>query len=110
MARHTSGDAIVRAAARSRTPKPRPKLLAQRRYGIDITEVSFRANIPQEGSRFEHMHIEAKATVSDLEDAQTVLDGLKAFVHDELSRAKYGENGAPVVPRAGRFRNTDTPW
>jgi hypothetical protein len=84
--------------------------MAQQRHRIEITSVTFRANIPQEGAPFQHMHIEATASVSDLEDAQTVLDGLKAFVREELTRAKYGENGVPVVPRAGRFRTDDSPW
>lgn len=100
-----------RPALTTRQVKPVPKK-TKRKYGIDITQVTFRANVSMPGERFNHIHVEASASVGT-DDPQDVLDGLKRFIGDELMRAR---GGVPVVaPTDGRFRiafddSSDSPF
>lgn len=68
-----------------------------------ITSVSFRSSVPGP-DRFQHLHVEATASVPPGEDAEAVLDGVKDFVARQLVRAKRGEVAAPV-PVEGRFQD-----
>jgi len=69
------------------------------RQPIVISSVSFRGNLPIAG--FQHIHIEATASVPAGVAPDVVLDELKKFVAAELKRAKDGV--VEPVTREGRF-------
>lgn len=76
--------------------------MAARKQKLKITSVSFRANcITDANKKFEHIHVEATASVDSDEDPREVLDGLKEFVASELRAAK-GDVYQVTTP--GRFR------
>lgn len=68
-----------------------------------ITSVTFRSSVPGD-QRFQHLHIEASASVGPNDDPSAVLDGVKMFVARELKRAKTGRV-EPQPPVQGRFRD-----